>query len=483
MKKSISKNYIYNLIYQILILLVPLITTPYISRVLSVEGIGTYSFTYSIAYFFSLLAELGSIAYARREIAYCQDDSYRRSVIFWEILILRIITTIITSIVYIIYISNSNFFIIGIVQIMYIFSIVFDITWFFQGMEDFKTVVIRNSVVKIFTMFCIFMFVKAENDLIIYILVLAILPFIGNIATWIGLKKYIVRIPIKELKPLRHLKGTIALFIPNIASQVYLLLDKTMLGFFTIDNIENGYYEQAQKIIKICWTFLTTFSLVMSPRIAYVYGKRDREKIKEYMQVSFNIVWLLASALSFGIISIVNNVVPWFFGDSYYKVIDLLIIFSFILYPIGITSVIGTQYLITTKKQKIYTGSIIVGAILNIIMNYFLIPRYYAVGAAISSVAAEIIIAIIQIFYIVYYDKVITIKDIFEPSWQYILAGSIMLMILRKIDSFLHPNILNTVILILIGGIIFFIILILLKNKLVLEAFKVIKGKLVKNNN
>ena len=176
MKKSISKNYIYNLIYQILILLVPLITTPYISRVLSVEGIGTYSFTYSIAYFFSLLAELGSIAYARREIAYCQDDSYRRSVIFWEILILRIITTIITSIVYIIYISNSNFFIIGIVQIMYIFSIVFDITWFFQGMEDFKTVVIRNSVVKIFTMFCIFMFVKNSSDLNKYYIIYVLQP-------------------------------------------------------------------------------------------------------------------------------------------------------------------------------------------------------------------------------------------------------------------------------------------------------------------
>ena len=479
MKKSISANYIYNLIYQILILLVPLITTPYISRVLSVNGIGIYSFTYSIAYFFSLLAELGSVTYARREIAYCQDDRSKRSKIFWEILIIRTFTTVISSFIYMIYIIQSDFFIIGIIQMIYIISVVFDITWFFQGMEDFKTVVIRNSIVKIVIMIFIFTFVKTENDLILYILGLSILPLFGNLVTWTSLPKYIDKVSIKELKPFNHLKDMFILFIPNIASQVYLLLDKTMLGLFTVDNIENGYYEQAQKIIKICWTFLTTFSMVMAPRIAYVYGKKDKESLRKYMCKSFNIVWFISTALVFGIISVSGNIVPWFLGDNYNKVIDLLIIFSFILYPIGITSVIGTQYLVTIKKQKIYTISIVVGAIINVFMNYFLIPKYYSIGAAISSVTAEGIIALIQIVYIVYYIREIKMKDIFSYLWQYTLAGIIMFIIVKKLSLYLNANILNTAILIIIGAVIYFIILIVLRNKLMLEGIKRVKEVLL----
>lgn len=483
MKKSIGMNYVYNIIYQILILLVPLITTPYISRVLSVDGIGTYSFTYSIAYFFSLLAELGSVAYARREVAYCQDDKYKRSILFWEILIFRTFTTVTCSLIYIIYIFNSDFFVIGIIQILYIISVIFDVTWFFQGIEEFKTVVIRNSLIKILSMIFIFVFVNSENDLLIYIFGLAGLPLIGNLITWTCLPKYINKISIKELNPFRHLKGTLTLFIPNIAAQVYLVLDKTMLGFFTVDNIENGYYEQAQKIIKMCWTFLTTFSVVMAPRIAYTYSKNNKTELKEYMRKSFDIIWFISTSLSFGIISIADKLVPWFLGEEYNKVINLLIIFSFILYPIGITAVTGTQYLVTIKKQKIYTISIVAGAILNILMNYFLIPRYYAVGAAISSVAAEVIVAVIQVVYIIFYNKEISVKDIFSSLWQYIISGSIMTLILKSISRFMNPSIFNTIILIFIGSLIYFLILVILKNKLILGVIKNIKKFLINIKN
>ena len=475
MKKSIGRNYIYNIIYQILTLLIPLITTPYITRVLSVEGIGIYSFTYSIAYFFSIFAELGTVVYARREIAFCQDDKKKRSVLFWEIFIFRIFTTFICTVGYFIYIINSNEEIIGLIQSVYILAVVFDVTWFFQGMEDFKAVVIRNSIVKIIVMIFIFLFVKSEKDLVLYITGLALLPLVGNVATIPVLKKYICKVKIKELKPFRHFKATMALFIPNIASQVYLLLDKTMLGFMTTDNIENGYYEQAQKIIKMAWTFLTTLSAVMAPRIAYTYIKNDKDALKKYMRKSFSMMWLLASGLGFGIISVAPNVVPWFLGDEYNKVITLLTIFAFILFPIGIASVTGTQYLVILKKHKIYTLSIVAGAVLNFIMNYYLIPKYYSIGAAISSVAAEIIIVIIQIVYIVYNIREIKLKDIFYNSWQYILSGFIMFLCLKAISISMEANIYNSMLLILTGGIIYFLVLIILKNELILEGVNKIK--------
>ena len=475
MKKSISKNYIYNIIYQMLILLVPLITTPYISRVLTVEGIGIYSFTYSTATFFALLAELGSFAYARREIAYCQDNKEKRSIIFWETLILRVITTAVCLVVYLIYVLNSKYVAIGLIQMIYIIAVVFDITWFYQGLENFGTIVIRNSAIKLLGMLFIFLFVKDENDLVIYVLGLAAITLIGNIITWSNISKYVKRISLKSLKPLRHLKGTIALFIPNIASQVYLLLDKTMLGFLTVDSIENGYYEQSQKIIRIAWTFITTFSAVMAPRIAYIYMKNDKKALNEYMSKSFNTIWLLSSALCFGIISIADNIVPWFLGNEYNKVITLLIIFAFILFPIGITSVTGTQYLITLKKHKIYTVSIVIGAIFNFIINCCLIPKYYSIGTAISSVIAEWIIAIIQIIYIVYYIKEISIKEIFSHSWQYIFSGLVMFLCLRIISLSMSSSVYNSILLIVIGAMIYFVILIILKNKLILEGIEKIK--------
>jgi len=473
------------MIYQIFILLVPLITTPYISRVLSVEGIGVYSFTYSTATFFALLAELGSFAYARREIAYCQDDKEKRSIIFWETLILRIITTLVCIVLYFIYVINSKYITIGLIQMIYIIAVVFDITWFYQGMENFGTVVVRNSVIKIIGMIFIFIFVKNENDLLLYIFGLAIITLVGNVITWSNISKYIKKISLKELKPLRHLKGTINLFIPNIASQVYLLLDKTMLGFLTTDSIENGYYEQAQKIIKISWTFLTTFSAVMAPRMAYIYVKENKEKLNEYMRKSFNVMWLISSILTFGIISVSHNAIPWFLGDEYSKVITLLEIFAFVLFPIGINSVTGTQYLVTLKKHRIYTISIVIGAILNFIMNCYLIPRYYSIGAAISSVIAEVAIAIIQIVYIVYYIKDIKMKDIFSSCWQYILSGLIMLFVLKSISHIMNSSIYNSILLIFIGGLIYFLILIILRNKLVLEGINKIKNFLisVKNRN
>lgn len=475
-KKSVGKNYIYNIIYQIFTLLIPLITTPYVAKILSVDGIGLYSFTYSIAYFFAIISELGTVAYARREIAFCQDDIKQRSKIFWEILIFRIFTVTISMLGYLIYIINSNQVIIGMVQSLYILAVIFDVTWFFQGMEDFKTVVIRNSIIKIIVMLSIFIFVKSQNDLLIYIIILALVPLIGNLVTIPILKKYICKVKIKELHPFYHFKPTMALFIPNIAAQVYLLLDKTMLGFMTVDNIENGYYEQAQKIIKMSWTFLTTFSTVLAPRIAYHYGKKNIIKMKEYLKKSFKFVWFLSSALAFGIIGISSNLIPWFLGNNYNKVITLLNIFAIILFPIGINSVTGTQYLITLKKHKIYTFSIIIGAILNLIMNYILIPKYYSVGAAIASVTAEFIIAIIQVIYVVKKLDDIKLKNIFSCSYRYLLSGFLMLIILNTISKNIAPSILNSFILIIIGAFSYLLILIFFKDEFVLTGIKKIKN-------
>lgn len=474
-KKSIGKNYIYNIIYEVLTVLVPLVTTPYISRVLGAEKIGIYSYTNSIVTFFALFAALGTTVYARREIAYYQDDEKQRSATFWEVLIFRIGMTAVCLILYLVYAFSHKYVEIALVQSFYVIAVACDVSWVFQGMEDFGTVVLRNSLVKIVNIFFIFIFVRTENDLIMYVFGLSFLPILASIVTWIGVPRYVRMTRITELHPLRHFKGAMALFIPTIASQVYLVLDKTMIGAFASTSIENGYYEQAQKVIRICWTFVTTFATVMSPRVAYAYAQKNRDLMKQYMRDSFRFVWFIASPIAFGILGVATNLVPWFFGYGYDKVSSLLLIFSIIVFPIGISSVTGSQYLVSIQKQTTYTASILAGACINFGLNLFLIPRLFSVGAAIASVIAEIVIAVVQVVYLVCVLKDIKMRDVFNSAWRYFLSGAVMCGIVTVESHCMKPIWTSTAILVLTGASVYSIMLILLKDDIIANIIEKIK--------
>ena len=200
-KKSICKNYIYNVGYQLLLLVVPLVTTPYISSVLGPEGIGVYSYTTSIASYFVIFAVLGTATFGQREIAYQQQEPEKRSIIFWEIVILRTLLTLIMTSVYLVYAIKSSHVGISMAQCFYLLSVATDISWFFQGLEEFRRIVIRNIILKCFNIAFIFLLVKKEEDLLLYVFGMTILPFIGNLLLWKGINKFLVPVRWKELKP------------------------------------------------------------------------------------------------------------------------------------------------------------------------------------------------------------------------------------------------------------------------------------------
>ena len=239
------------------------------------ENVGIYGYTLSIVTYFVLFGALGISMYAQREIAYVQSDIKERSKIFFEIIIFRFITMFVSILLYYIFFVNGNnyqhyYFIL----IMELVSTCFDISWFFQGLEEFKKTVIRNIIVKLISFICILVFVKTKNDLSIYILIYVLSNFIGNISLWIYLPKYIEKIKINELNIFKHLKPTLWLFIPQIAMQIYTVLDKTMIGTIIEDKSEVGYYEQAQKIVKLCLTLVTSLGIVMVPRMANTFASR-----------------------------------------------------------------------------------------------------------------------------------------------------------------------------------------------------------------
>lgn len=481
MKKSITKNYIYNLTYQLLVLILSLITTPYISRVLGAEGVGIYSYTLSIVTYFVLFGSLGIAMYGQREIAYVRDDKEKRSKVFWEIIILRLITMIISLITfYFIFVNGTQYQLYYKILILELISNMVDISWFFQGLEEFKKTVVRNMIVKIISVICIFTFVKTNNDLPIYITIYTLSNLIGNLSLWLYLPTYLSKIKINKLNIIQHFKPTIALFIPQIATQVYTVLDKTMIGKILGDMTEVGNYEQSQKIIKMALTLVTSLGTVVSPRIANTIANGKNEEVEGYLEKSFRFVWFLGIPIMFGIMAVSKTLIPWFLGPEYEKAIILTEIGSMLVIAIGLNNVTGIQYLIPAKKQNIYTKSVIIGAIFNFTFNYILIIFLKSIGAIIASVLAEIFILIVQLLYV---RKNINISIVYKNSFKYITSGIIMFIPTFLIGFYMPATIKTTFIQIFTGVFIYGIMLLILKDEFFKTVINKIKNKFIKEKN
>lgn len=475
-KKSIIKNYIYNLTYQLLTIILPVVTTPYLSRVFGAENIGIYSYTISIVTYFILFGSLGVAMYGQREIAYVQDNKQEMSKTFYEIVIMRFITLSISMLFfYILFASHGNYAMYYRILLLEILANAFDISWFYQGIEDFQKTALRHILIKLLSIISVFIFVKGPEDLKIYFFIYVTTTLVGNLSLWLYLPKNINKLSIKSINIFRHFKPTLALFIPQIAIQVYTILDKTMIGAILKDMAEVGNYEQSQKIIKIALTIVTSLINVLIPRIANTYAKKDNKKVIKYLEDSFHVVWLLGVPIMFGIMAISFKFVPWFFGKGFEKAKILLIVGSPVILSIGLNSITGVQYLVSTKKQNIFTKSVVIGAIFNTLFNLIFIYYFKSVGATIVSVFAETLILLVQIHYV---KKDIPMNIVYKDALKSIIGGVIMFGIVFAVGVFLKANIFTTFLQILIGTLVYFGIMILFKDEFLIKIIDKVGRKL-----
>lgn len=477
-KTSIKKNYLYNLVYQIIILILPIITTPYISRALGATNIGIYSFTVSIVTYFSLFGSLGVSLYGQREIAYVRDNINKRKKTFFEIVLFRFITlTTSMSVFFFTFAQNNEYQLYYRILLLYLLAAAFDISWFFQGLEDFKKTVTRNVIVRLLSVACIFIFVKKPEDLSKYLLIYSLADLLGNISLWFYLPRYFKGIKIKNINLKKHAIPIIMLFIPQIAIKLYNTVDKTMLGYIISDKSELGNYEEANKIINVLFTIVSSLGIVMVPRIANTFASGDTKKLNEYIMKSFRFVFFLAFPLTFGIVTISKEFVPIFLGPGYDKCYLIINILAPIILLCGITNVIGTQYLLPTKRQKEYTISILIGLIFNVAFNAILIPNYGAYGAALMTTFAQTLVVIVQCLSI---KKDINIKSAFKCGINYAIASIIMFIICSLIGAIVKSAILSIAIQIITGAATYGIILIILKDEYVKLVLEIVQSKLKK---
>ncbi len=476
-EKSVKKNYIFNLLYQIFTWLTPLITTPYLTRILHPEGIGLYSYSSSLVSYFTLFAVLGTTVFGSKLIGSAANDPEERSRSFYELTLLRLITTAIALTVYLILFcvilkENALLFLILSLSIL---NIVVDITWFFQGMEDFGKIATRSLAVRVLFVLSIFLFVKTEADLNLYVLLSVGLTLVGNLFLWCSLPKYLVRV--QDIKPFRNIKTILQLFVPTIAIQIYTVLDKSMIGWFSPTVAENGYYEEAHKIVTVALMAITSLSAVLIPRISRLFKEKDFEGVKTYTYKSYAFTLFLGVPMALGLIAVANFFIPLYLGDEFEKSILLLQIFACLIVFIGLSNVTGIQYFVPCDKQNLLTLTVTVGAGVNFLLNLLLIPKFYALGAAIATVIAEFTVTLVGLVYICKKDG-FKGSILLKQTYKYLIAGGVMFAALWLIKGFLSVSILHLILLIAIGMGIYFLMLLLLRDALFFETAKKFLSKL-----
>lgn len=448
--KSIQKNFLYNVLYQILLVILPLITAPYISRTLGATSVGVYSYTYSVAYYFLMIAMLGIGNHGNRSIAAVRDDREKLNKTFSSIYLLQITTFSIAIFAYIIYyiVFVKDNRLIVLLQLIYVTSGLFDIGWLFFGLEQFKLTVTRNTLIKISTVLLMFVFVHKPTDLWKYTLIMASGTLLSQAYLWVYVKKYVTFVKCNFIEIFSNIKPVLILFIPVLAYSIYKVMDKIMLGnMSTYEQV--GFYNNAEKIINIPMGIITALGTVMLPRMSNIVASGNKEKTHDYIRLSIKVVTLLSSAIAFGLMGVSSVLAPVFFGKEFVVCGDIMKFLAVTVFFIAWANVIRTQYLIPYKMDSIYVTSTMVGAILNLIINWMLIPKYQANGAAVGTIVAEFSVMFIQMVAV---RKEIPVYKYIKTYIPIMIIGLIMAILVGWIGTSLGVSIKTLTIQIFIGG-------------------------------
>ena len=465
---KVLKNYSYNLLYQLLAIILPFITTPYVTRVFTSSDLGTYGYYSSIVAYFLLAASLGINTYATKEIS---GHTLDRSKVFWEIFTIQWITSGISLSLYLLVcwsipsMQNPVAYILGISLI----SKGLDISWLFQGVEDFKKLTIRNMLVRILGVMSIFLFVRQESDLYLYVFLLTFYELLGQLSMWFPARVWFQKPKIVISEVNRHLFPVVTLFLPQIAISLYTTLDRTLLGLFASTR-DVGLYEQALKLLAILLTIVTSLGSVMLPRVSHLLALKQYKAVLKLYEFSFLVYNMIIFPVIAGMLIVNDNFVQFFLGSEFQDAKYAIMIMVWRMFFIGWTNIIGFQILIPHNKHKQFMVSTTIPAFFSIACNLVLIPYLGYIGASITSVLTESVVWFIQLYYARDTMKELTILP---HMIKVALATAVMSGILVVVKPWIHFSpILNVMILAVIGILVYGIIVI---------GFKIIKIKEIKN--
>ena len=470
---KVLKNYAYNLSYQLLVIILPIITTPYVTRVFSSEDLGTYGYFNSVVTYFILLATLGVANYGTKEISGHLQDIRKN---FWGIYTLQLGATFVSIFLYVLLclmlssMKNPVAYILGLSLV----SKGLDISWLFQGLEDFRKITVRNITVKLVGVISIFLFVKSSNDLYLYVFLLTIFELLGQLSMWLPAREFIGKPHFDWEYAKQHLKPVILLFLPQIAISLYVTLDRTMLGALASTK-DVGIYDQALKLVNILLTLVTSLGSVMLPRVSNLLSSGNHKAVNRMHEMSFLIYNLVIFPIMAGMLIINDDFVNFFLGKDFQDARYAIAIMIFRMFFIGWTNIMGIQILIPHNKNREFMLSTTIPAIVSVGLNLLLLPHFGFIGAAVVSVLTESLVWLFQLYYTRIYLKEVPILG---SMVKIVCASATMYGLLLLLKSFLHfsPT-LNVLMYAAFGGIFYLIPIISLKVVDVKELKQIIGKK------
>ena len=429
------KNVMLNTAYNILILIYPLALAPYVSRVLGAYGLGIYTYTHVIAVYFVLFALLGVSNYGNRSIAVVRENKIRLNAVFSSIFTMQAVVALVITFIYLLTVlfilrEHRLYFL---TQVIFVISTLFDVNWLFFGLEKFKLIVIRNTIVKLSTLAMVLIFVNTPDDLFLYTLIMSLGYLMRQIFMWPMVMKY-VKFKLPKLSECTvHLRPNLVLFLPVISINLYRYIGKIMLGM-TAEMSDVALYENAERIVYLPLAIVTAFNSVMMPKLSNIAAKGDHDIIKRYLNKSIQMVLMIGCAVSFGVAAIGQEFAPFFLGPEFIETGTLIVFLSPAIIAISWASTIRTQYLIPQIKEKIFVSAVIFGAIVSLISNYLLIPIYGTMGAVAGLLLAEFSVALFQTAAV---RKELPFASYAWKTAPYILFGVIMFSSAQMLASIL----------------------------------------------
>lgn len=403
---SIQKNYLYNTLLQITNILYPLITFPYVSRVIGPEGIGQVAFILSLTQYFVLIAALGIPAYGVREIARLKGNPLGQEKLFNELFTINFIQSLIVGVIYLIVVlslttfnSELPYFLYGLVFVVLGFT---NIDWYFSGREEFKLITVRNLIVKLASIAFLFVFVRERSDFNWYFAITFVALLLNNLVNILFLKgKLNFRFTLHYRS---HLRPLIMLFATIFITGIYILLDSVILGFLT-NNTEVGYYNASMRLYKAALPIVTSLGVVMLPRMSQALEANNKQGYQQMIDQSVNFHFLISMPIALIVFLFAKQLLLLFAGEEFYPAIVSTQYLAPLIVVVGYANILMLQILNTLRLEKMMVLAVIAGALVSVVLNFVLIPQYLHLGAAKATFVTEIFISLILTFMVLKYTE------------------------------------------------------------------------------
>lgn len=450
---SLKKNYIYNVLYEVLILIIPFFLSPYLTRTVGAGGLGSYSFAQSVAQYFVLFIMLGLKNYGNREIARVKNDKDRLSRTFSEIYSMQFLMMLIFFFIYIlvIFFFLREDYLIYLVLSLYVLSAGFDINWCCFGLEKFKLTVGRNAIIKVLSAGLTIFFVKEHDDIWKYAFIMAATTLLSQIIIWPYILKEVKFSVPKLSQMLARVKPNFMLFLPVLVISLYTIMDKLILGVM-VSKTEVAYFAYSERIVQIPIALITALGTVLLPRASSMLSLGKVKENNILLEKSMQLSMFISVGCMFGLMATAEKLIPLYYGSEFIQCGLYTMWLSPIIVFFSWNTVIRTQYIIPMGLDKVYLLIVAVGACVNLLMNITLIPIMRGTGAVVSTVVAQLMICILQYLFV---KKKLPLQNIFKYFLIYIVSGAIMYFFLFILPTINECEIVDVISKVCIGILIY----------------------------